>query len=533
MIDGNVHDAWLSHAERTECLNKAIQQFDEDLEKVSYTFKDHKFGAYLWLYTPDFVRSESIDGIFRTYYIHELFKAIQNKSVVSEIHIEVPLKHIDRIFLKDYSIIRHYKHLKIFKSAVYSKMLVLKSVFTKFVVNLSFLFSVTDKAFTGSLIDTSTRFQMNRYDSLKSVEAVFKDQIKYFSGEQRRVSGTERKKSVVFKRELNLKILGSSLFKSIQILKFINKERKNIPDTFYYNHKGFYKMLLFWDLIISEQCINKFLSKSEIHSIVQVSTFTKPIYRMLSASAKSKGVRFIQVASRSLMHSRCSERLLNCDIQGFNNTAVADYFIVRDKFSSKVFDPFPEIAERIFIGGKYKVNHVRSITQRSDAILLLLNHRKDLCDRLMEEVLLSGITQLIPKIIFRCHPSCVLTESEIQILFPGVEVTDITGKQYEILSEYNIFAISGPTSAALEAVQYGALVFWLPYIWEEGVLLDEIMQEIGLMCDDHEKIFKLVQLHCNDTSIFQDQYNKDFAFCKEFFYSEKLISEQLEAIISI
>ncbi len=532
LIDGTVHDQWLSHDERTECLKNAIQHFDSDLEKVAEDYKGHRFGAYLWLFTPDFVRSESVDGLFRAYYMKELMRRVSEKTTVSQIVLKVPLHFIERSHLEQYTSNISYRNLTILRSFLYSFMLALKIVGLKFFLNLKYLFISSNDYFDGTLIDTSTRIQRNRYDSLEDVKAVFQNHVRFFSGEQRKIHGVSSHLTVVFKREINLKIFINSLVKSLQLKQFLKREKNKLPHMIFKNHAGLFKMLLYWDLIISQKCIKKYLSKSDIQNIVQVSTLTKPVYRSLSSYSKRKNIRFIQVASRSLMRFRASDRLLRCDVLGYNNTSTADHFIVKDQFSTRVINEFSEMGDNFYVGSRHKVEFKESNVNKSHALLLLFNHRRDLCEKLLEEVRLSGISQMFETVIFRCHPSCVITQSEIQSMASAPNIIDLTGQTYEMLKDYHVFAISGPTTAALEAVQFGAVVYWVPYIWEEGILMDEVMSEVGLKCENNQHIFNLVESHLNHREVFLKQLNKDSEYCNNNLNSDKLISEQLAVIIS-
>jgi hypothetical protein len=278
--------------------------------------------------------------------------------------------------------------------------------------------------------------------------------------------------------------------------------------------------------------MDKYLQKSSIPYIIQVSTLTKPIYRSLTAAARKHNAIFIQVASRSLMNNKCSDRLLPCDVKEYNETALPDRFIFRDKFSMKVFDSYPELQKKTLIGGRFAAaTNSLDNTKKPPALLIMLNHRKDISMKLIEEVRKSGVAKTAETLIFRCHPSFRISIEDIRHFFPENEVRDNTGRPYSELTDHRIVVISGPTTGALEAVQFGSVIIWVPYIWDDSIMLGDIMKETGIMTEHYSHILKHGENMIRDHEAYCIQLRKDMAYCQEFFSTDYLISEQLASIM--
>lgn len=532
-INGIRYDDYLSHNERVQCLNLAIVKFDNDLLEAAENFKHHKYGAYLWLYTPDFMRGEEISGLLRLLYLIEIIKYLSECKKVKQLHIEVPFAPWVKQQLKNRITKIHYNRLVIIKNGIHQLFQVTKDIYRLNRFNLRMLFSKSNPPFDGTLIDTSTKFRKNRYDDIHKVNVIFDNKVRYYSGDQLEVKGIDKNLTVVFKRELNLEIIFLSFLVIFKLSLFLYKQRSKIPSTIYYNHKGFYKLMLYWDLILAQKSIDKYLSKSNIRTIVQVSTLTKPLYRSLIAAARKRQILFIQVASRSLTRMRNSERLLNCDINEYNNTALPDAFVFKDKYSVKIFDDFPTLQKKVYIGSKFlmKENTIDDNGDRKKALYLLFNHREDVSFKMLNSILNAGILELFDTIIYRCHPNFTFNKETINQAFKSKVILDNTGKDYLELRHYQVFAISGPTSAALEAISSGALIFWASFIYDDAILMEEVMETIGLKCNSNIELMQVIKLYYSDNSKYKYQLNSDISIMRDCFYTKDQISDQILSII--
>jgi hypothetical protein len=531
LIDGQRYDEYLSHDTRVHCLEQAITDFDTELQTAAQQFRDHPYGAYLWLYLPDFIRNEEIVGLFRLMYFKAIIVYLIENEKINTIQIKTPInKYLKSLFLELNLSLVFNRHV-LFKNCIYNILQNVKRLVKDAKFNIGCLFSRRNKLFEGVLVDTSPRLNKNRYDNLKSVVDIFEGKVKYYSGDQIPVSGASKNQTVVFKMELTLTILIQAFIKSFRISKFISHNKNTIPLGIYHSIKGKMNMLFYWDLVIAQACMARYLDKSNIKTIVQVSTFTKPIYRSLVSEARRRNIPFVQVASRTLMRHRCSERLLPCDVGGYNQTAIPDWFIVKDNYSAKVFDPFPELKHRVFTGGRFKSRQIEISNQdKPVAILLMFNHRKDLSYKLLAEVKKSGAHNLTKTIIVRCHPSFVFPDGELKQTFPDNELIDITGKDYNALSNYRTICISGPTTGTLDAIQHGTIVLWVPYIWDDGILMDDIMRDLGVICLCINDIQFYARLFINEPVRFSEQYDSDLVALKKWFLSDTSVSGQIRGV---
>lgn len=531
LVDSKKYDEYLSHDERVDCLKKAVTEFDAELQTAAERFKDHPFGAYLWLYTPDFIRGEEISGLYRKMYLKAIINYLDTEKGFDKILIDTPLSAYEKNYLKKLPLKIAHNRIGILKNALLNLLQNAKQVYKTFSFNLKYIFKKSNPSFSGVLLDTSSSYAKNRYDDLDKVTGIFNNRVKFYSGDQIAVSGCPKEQTVVFKREMTINLFVLSLIKSFRISSFVSRNKSTIPGGLYYNHKGFFKLLLYWDLVLAQQSIAKYLDKSNIKTIVQVSTFTKPIYRYLAAAAKHRNITFIQVASRSLMRYRCSERLLQCDVEGYNQTAIPGWFIVKDKYSAKVFDPFPELKQRISIGGRFKSQQIELSNQdKPTAILLMFNHRKDLSYKLLNEVIKSDAHKLTNDIIMRCHPNFIFPEGLIVETFPKNKIIDITGRDYSVLANYRTLCLSGPTTGTLDAIKYGALIVWVPFIWGDGILMDDLMQQVGVLCNDTSDICRQVEKFVTNSEEFNNQMSNDVKFITVKFESEHLISDKLNEL---
>lgn len=531
-IGGKRYDEYLSHNERVECLEAATVEFDNELQKAAEYFRDHPYGAYLWLYTPDFIRGEEIRGLYKQMYIKAIINRILKELSIKEVQVYTPLSPYLMDYLRNLPIKFTCNKLKQAVNLLQNCLQNTKTLFILFSFNIKQLFKQVNEPFTGTLIDTSPVFKNNRYDDLDKVARIFNNKVKYYCGDQVEVQGCLESQTVVFKKELTLTDFLTALVKSFRISRFIKQNVSNIPPGLYYNHKGVFKMLLYWDLLLAQKSINKYFDKCNIKTIVQVSTFTKPIYRSLVAAASKRSITFIQVASRSLMRYRCSERLLQCDIDEYSSTAIPDWFIVKDQYSTRVFNPYPKVRSRVLTAGRFKSEEiVNTESNKPPALLIMFNHRKDISYRLLNEVLKSELSSSFKTIIVRCHPNFTFPRGFLKSVFSENDVVDITGGNFSCLRNYQTTCISGPTTGSLDAINNGAVILWITYIWEDGILMNDIITSFGLFCADRMDLKKKVYKITTQDDFFGMLFNRDQQRLEEMFSSKEVMSNTIMEVM--
>lgn len=527
-VNGRLHYEFLSHKERVFCLKNALRDFDSELEDAAERFKNHPYGAYLWLYTSDFIRGEEIKLLFRKHYLLKIIEYLIEQHPVKKVIFNTPAGPFIKKRLIALGIQFKCNYTQWLISGTVHLLIGLKRLFFTTRFNLKCLFSKANPGFNGVLIDVSSRIKKNRYDNLGQIVQLH-EKVKFYSGDQLDVTGTEKEKTVVFKREMDISIIAAALMKSIRLTIFIFRNKKLIPEGLYYNHRSLYNLLLYSDIILAEKCIAKYLDKSNIKTIVQVSTLTKPIYRLLISAAKQRGIEFILVASRSLGPYENAEHLLRCDVKGYNNTHLPDWYIFKDFYSAeKVFQRFKHLKEKVLIGGRFVSKHIQTDEiNKETALLILFNHRKDLSFKLLKEVQKSGLNKLVKKVIIRCHPIFRFERKTIEEHFPDNEIIDITGMDYGLATQYRVIAISGPTTAALEAVQNRLLILWVPYIWDDSVVIDDVMQSVGIINETNKELVQNTETFLTNPDFYFAQLSKDIRYCEQYFNTAELISDKL------
>lgn len=532
-FDGKRHNDYLPHDTRVLCLKRALKKLNAEIENVAETFKDHKLGAYLWLYTPNVIRGEELEGLYRLYYLLEIVKYLRDEDLSNELVVETNLNRHGRQILRKEGIRLKYNKTACIRSYFISTVLGLKSIYTSVIFNVKCLFQKPNQQFKGALVDSSPNFRTNRYDNIKKVEELYKS-VRYFASQQNFVSGIEPEKTIVFREEINLRIVVAAFVKATRIALFIINNKSSIPAGLYQHLSTFFNLLLYNELIIAELCFKKYLDKCEISKIVMVSTLTIPSHRLLISLAKNSGTEVINVASRTYGPYESSDILLNCDVNENNNTRLPGWFVLKDRYSfDKAFAGRPQLSSRVFIGGRYPSlarqaeNDVQSLPA---ALLILFNHKQDISYRLLRAVEQSGLQSQVSTIIYRCHHIFVFGEEVISNAFPDNRIINITGKDYSALNDFRVVAITGPTTAAMEVIQLGAVVVWAPWVWDESIIIDDVMRNVGALTQNLPELTTKTQTFLEDKRAFINQYQKDLRYCKEFFNTTETISEQLEKI---
>lgn len=532
-INGVRHNEFLQHDIRVQCLKRALTRFNAEIEKVASEFRNHKLGAYLWLYTPDALRGEEMEGLYRFYYLIEIVKYLQYKNQLEVLVVEAAVSSQVRGFLSDTGVKLKVKHFSCFKSRLIATMQGFKMAYKVIRFNLKCLMRRPNKYFKGVLVDSSPNFNNNRYDDIDKVAELY-GSVKYFAAQHTFVQGIDEEETVVFKKEISLKIMFMAILSAIKILIFIRRNKSEIsPGLFQYLNR-FRNLVLYTDLIIIERCIKKYLKKCDIQKMLQVSTLTIPSHRLLISIAREKGIQFINIASRTYGPYECSDILLEPDVKGYNDTYLPDWFILKDRYSfEKVFDRWPQLSHRVLIGGRYVGENSQPEFERqtlAPALLILFNHKKDLSHRVLNEVIKSGLSSQVETIIYRCHHIFVFDEEVMRTAFPDNHIINITGKDYSALSQYRVVTVTGPTTAAMEVIQLGAVVLWAPWVWDESIIIDDVMRSVGVLNQNLPELTRKAQAFLTDVDIFMKQYQKDMQYCGHFFNIKYTITDQLIAI---
>lgn len=523
-VNNNPEYLFFSYEERVSCLRKALAKFDQDITEVAQIFRNHFYGAYTWCYTPQFIRGENITGVLKIRFIIELTILLRSKTNDLVVTIDSFFPRHFRTELENSNIVLKSNHLNILQSYIRKAIAGLYRSLQIIIKNTAHIFSKSNNSYKGILLDVNKSPENNRLDEIANFNA--KDTVfKYYSGQEHTITGFPNDDIVIFRKELNMLDGLKAMIKTFAIGLFILRNKKKLSSLWAYLPSLFSFKL--FDLISYGLSIDKYFHKSTITHLIHVSTLTKPTYRLLWSLAKKNKISVTLVSSRSLKILSPSERIYACDVEGFNDTTLPDWYIFRDNFSKRVFDNYPNLRNNTFIGSRF-IDKILPTDQPNGekAILILFTHLKDVCQRIIIEIKnLELHPTFVPNIIFRSHPALRITINEMKKQFPDFNLIDISGKDYALIKEYRVMAISGPTTAALEFIKTGGLLLWLPYVWSDGILFDDFMDTIGVKCvnmlDFKQNFFR----YLNDDNSWSKLLTESLKIIEREFYAGNKISE--------
>lgn len=530
LIDGKPEFEVLPYDHRVRCLRNANKRFDHDIMQAASLYPNEETGAFLWCYTSVFLRGENITDLVRLYFLLEVIYELESKNdkLILEIRFPVPRAAIAE--LKDKNILFTYNYLSYAYGIIYKVAGWLKRFVISINKNLKHVLKSANKTFRGNLLDVNKSPRQNRLDKLGNYQ--FYEPYKVYSGQEHILEGFDADKMVEFRNELTLKDLSSTIAKTTQINKFINKNKAKLsPIYFSYLYSRCNSEL--WSLLLYKKSVEKFFNKCRITNLVHVSTLTKPEYRVLWAEAKKNGVKIISVSSRTLKTLSSSERLLACDYQAYSGACLPDYFIVRDEFSRGIFAQNESFLERSCIGGRQTSAEIPKRKDKTDqkewAVLLMLTHQKQSSKKLLSDVAASNLAEAgISKIIYRSHPAYIFNSDEIKSHFPGAVIIDNHKQKPEDLLDFNTIMISGPTTGALEFARFCRGLIWLPYIWSDGILFDDLMSNLGVKAINKDELRLILRNNFNhERGLSQNNIEN----VSQKFQSNKLISNHLFRIL--
>ena len=516
-INGQSEHIYVDYANRVSALRRANKRFDADLEQAASLYPNEKKGAFLWCYTAAFLRSENVTDLIRLYFLLELIKSVKQTERAYQLllHYNIPKDaYVELTELGFYPM----KSLGYYKSLAREWIKVGYHAFKAVQKNLSSFLASKNTSLKGNLLDVNQSPTNNRLDSLENYN--FYKPYRVFSGQEHKIEGFEEKDIVVFRNENNFWDGLIILFQALHLTIHVEKQQYRLPMV-YKNHLKKRDIFRLWSLLLYERGSHKYFSKSTIQKVVHVSTLTKPEYRILWAKAKEFKIKIILVSSRTLKSLSSSERLIEADIKGYSKTVLPDHIIVRNQFSKDVFKGLP-FYETIQLGGRFKLQPIEHKPQLKDekVLYLVLTHIKSCSDYLLAEVSKINYKAIgIDTVIFRSHPTVKYSIQEIQNFFIEYKIINHTGESMATCPYKNIIMISGPTTGALELMREGISLFWLPYIWKDGILFDDIMRKYGTICHNLKRQLKIVK-HKNvlmETNCFVE--------------NKKIISEQIESIL--
>lgn len=523
-INGQSEHLYFGYTTRVRALRSANSRFDKDLLQAASLYPSEKKGAFLWCYTAEFLRSENITDLVKLYYLLELVNELVVNGLADNIHLSYRVPKDAIVELKSLGL-QTNKSFGFYKGKIRELVKVAYHASHSLKHNFASFLNRKNPKFKGNLLDVNQSPTNNRLDSIDNFE--FYKPYRVFSGQEHNIIGFDKEDVVVFRNENTILDGLIEGYKAVTISFFIRQNSSRLPKVYrsYFRIRDVFRI---WSLLLYERGAEKYFRRNRIINMVHVSTYTKPEYRILWAKAQQVKIKVIIVASRTLKKLSSSERLIHADIQGLSRTVLPDYYIVRDEFSKDGFKDLP-FYEQIRIGGRFEVKKesFQSNQVVNETVLyLVLTHLKSCSDYFLSEVAQIDYGAWgIKRVIFRCHPSAKYTPDEITHFFPNYDIIDHTGLSMNSLNYQRIIMISGPTTGALELVVKGVSLFWLPYVWKDGILFDDIMNEYGTLCLNSTDLASKI-----DFIAFQnyDSFEKGGI---DKFKSNQLISTQIKSFI--
>jgi hypothetical protein len=526
-------DAFFDYVDRVKCLKAANKVFDDELLHTAEKYKHISEGAFLWCYTAETLRDENIIGLLRIRFIQELIYLLASSQKGLLINIET---YLPAAFLNDFSKRNISFKINTPKYIIYFLREKFRRLYHSFIAlkkNIPYLFVSSNLPFNGILIDINSSPNSHRLDNLDNFQNLGYP-IKYFSGQEHKITGFDSHHIIEFRKELTLSLFFKSIVQTLKVGLFLSKAKKSISPGISFFLSGIFDFRLA-DLVIYGLTADKFFAKSSIKHIVHVSTMTKPSYRLLVEMAAKNNVPFTLVSSRSLKILSSSERLLPCDISNYSNTHIPLYFIFRDNFSARVFQNYPQLKNRIFIGGRFNESIDLSVVEgkKEIVVLIMFTHIYKVCEKIMQEIHKLDLEKYpVDRIFFRSHPSAPIKKEKVEFIAGKIPVQDITGESYNKLKDFNVITISGPTTGTLEAVRIGSAILWIPYVWSDGILLDDFMNIIGKKCTNFLQLKHNFNLLISNSAILQKNIRQSIYIVNSEFSSSELISNQLRHILN-
>lgn len=530
-INNQNHEHFLTYDERVQCLGIANERFDRQIDFVAQAFRDHEYGKYLWVYTPEFIRTEQIEGLLRQHYLTAILELLiqryQSISAILESIIPCTLFTFLRENCAEVRVSKASYLLSCIK--FYGSRLVI--VMQKTLMNFGYIFRQQNPPHNGVLIDIFRDMKMQRFDNISAITGLFPSH-KFYSGQEEMIRGVPRGKIVDFRRELRFSQFFIHIVKTVKLTLFILKNKNRIPPELFNNLTNFINLLMFFDLLIYEHCVDRYFKKNRITRLLHVATLAKPAHRILMSSAKNHGAKVILVASRSLARFAPADRLLKCDVDEINDVKLPDHFILKDKYSLKAFELYPHFHHKLLIGARYR-NLAHPNAEKGNlpvALYILLNYKLFLCVALLEEIRAVSEALDVETVIYRSHPLCYISPETVGGYFPGKKIIDNSGKDYSVINQYRTIVASGPSTGALELADTFSVIVWAPYIWDNGILMDDLMNKVGIKCTNRTMLNAQLKKLVYELDAYKNQVGKDGAFVNEFFNTRELISDKVRQI---
>lgn len=490
-LNGKEFNESISYEVSLEALRRAKRMLENGINNTASGLQHEALGGFIWCYTAEHFRGENIDGVLRRIYLIELLKHLSNNY---NIHVIFSLYWPPALMklLKDTKI-----SIKVNLTISLKRRIYLQAAFIWRSSNdLMRIFNGLKhrplvKSSLKILLDVNKSPKSQRIGDLDRLAGI-EEWIGYFSGQQYSINGFPEERVVSFIDWITFKDVVLSIKKVLLIYKVKIENRHSISPYLYNALSPLVDFRLLLLLLYFEGAL-KFFKRHNIQIIYHVSTFNQASYRLLMKAAEISGVNFCVIASRTLYPLRLSDSYISADLARYGDVSVPDKAIVRDDFSRRVLTN-GNFKGNIGVASRYENNGKKGgIDSWELEILILTTHVHDVSLALLKFVLnMNFRTGDIKDIWVKSHPSCPFPQKVLGQISDDIRVKTFEENDYSRFVNKKLLVISGPTSAALEVVSVGCLLVWLPFVWADGILFEEIMNLVGVKVKSEKEFKKII-----------------------------------------
>lgn len=494
-IDGIEYSRIIPYSVRTKLLNRATSRVEKDIEKLYEIDKNSEDAVFYWLFTKEWIRTDDIRGVWALWFSIEVLNYISQHNQSNTLLLSKGIPRIYRDIIKEN--INNYNTVNV--SADYLNVSTLKRIAKNIgrcvqpLSLISNLFKKSQKGISGVLIETEIDFKGNRYgDISKFIEA--SDKASYFTLRYGRVYGYENKSVFEIQKDISFSILKISIKKLLRLKSSNMLKRYWDVQTFRasFSSHGYYLGML--EKIIFYNCFEKFVNKSNIKSIVTVSSYHRPDTRIVWYLAQKYNIPSVNIAPRTFNYEKPAENLLKCDIEAYDGKTLPNFFIFRDKFSLRAVIGQKSLIENSFIANRQVEIHKKKKLEKSScnknekSLIILLGNEYQQNQRLLKILISSNIYKVYDKLYVRQHPKYIDNR-----LFDNMNIQfmDITNQPMNnILKNNNCVLLTISSTAAIEAGSLGGTIIWAPFISANSITTDALLKHIGKVTEDESELIQ-------------------------------------------
>lgn len=485
LVEGKSFFEITPYSEREMLYEKALNRLDREINDVAEIYKRNDLGAFLWCFTYDTHRVDGVAHTVLNYYILEILARLKkdndNLSVTFEVeqpsYFYAALKYTLKIAFEDKApLILRWKRLIRYRFGPIQRILAqenflcIKKKHTEIKSDESYiLYDINSdltrlKGFPNYL--TSKGEKINILDhSLDKIKAIDSENILTLGLRSSLKDWFDmvRKGIKLWRLTKSLKVIGAN--KSIFVYVISNQ-------SFFQSFYMVYKERLFY----------RTFTKLKPSKLYVSTTFGDPVKRLAISTANSLGIDTAVFSCRPyITKMRSEDRLIEADILNYNQTTIGRSFYVLDKWSRE------HLISSGYQGGviDYRFN-VTGVELKEKCI----NFNKGIMFLFADQYLNKGLMYMADLLIsenykidvlyYREHPLVKISESVIRKLKTlSHKVICLTGTQWNALTFDDTLAITCNTTAAIDAVNRGCSLLWLPFISEQSLQFSEVMNAVG------------------------------------------------------